>query len=255
MKRSNEADVAALYHAHTHHERSRTTEMSLDHDRELVRFRTYPGSRRTPLPGRDFAIDEPLGAVLARRRSVRDFAARPLPLETLGRLLHACYGVRAEHGAPDWTCERATPSAGARYPLELYVATQAVEGLPDGIHHYDAHAHALEERRTGIFQPLLADLCLGQDMVVAASVVVIVTGIRERTMWKYGQRGYRYVWLDAGHLGQSLYLVATALGLGPVGIGGFFDRELCALLDLPEGEQPFYLVCVGQPRPAGEGST
>jgi SagB-type dehydrogenase family enzyme len=245
MKRSQEADVAGLFHAHTHHERSRTTEMSLDHDREPCRFRTYPGARRTPLPGRDFAIDAPLGAVLERRRSVRAFVLRPMPLATLGRLLHACYGIKGER---DHVYERAAPSAGGKYPLEIYVATQSVEGLEDGIHHYDAHAHELEERRPGLAQPTLADICLSQEMVVGANVVVIITAIRERTTWKYGQRGYRYVWLDAGHLGQNLYLVATAMGLGPVGIGGFFDRELNDLLDLPAGEQAFYLVCVGQPK-------
>ena len=79
-------------------------------------------------------------------------------------------------------------------------------------------------------------------------LTVVITAIPERTTWKYGQRGYRYVWLDAGHLGQNLYLVATAMGLGPVGIGGFFDRELDALLDLPAEERAFYLVCVGQPK-------
>ncbi|MFS8065793.1 MAG: SagB/ThcOx family dehydrogenase [Byssovorax sp.] len=220
--------------------------MTLDQDRPQLRFRTYPGAKRTPLPGRDFVIDEPLGAVLQRRRSVRDFTLRPMPLATLGRLLHACYGVKGEPERAA-TCERAAPSAGGRYPLELYVATQSVEGLEDGIHHYDARAHELELRRPGAAQPKLVDLALEQDMVRDSNVVAIITAIPERTMWKYGQRGYRYVWLDAGHLGQNLYLVATALGLGPVGIGGFFDEELNELLDLPAGEEAFYLVAIGQP--------
>ncbi len=86
-------------------------------------------------------------------------------------------------------------------------------------------------------------------MVEATNVVVVVTAVRDRTMWKYGQRGYRHVLLDAGHVGQNLYLVATALGLGPVGIGGFFDGELGALLALPDDEEPFYVVCIGQPAP------
>jgi SagB-type dehydrogenase family enzyme len=248
MTRSKEADVARLFHVHSRHERSRTTEMLLDPDRQQIRFRTYPGARRTPLPGRDFAVDMPLGAVLERRRSIREFTGAPLPLATLGRLLHTCYGVRREPALDAATCERAAPSAGGRYPLEIYVATQAVEGLEDGIHHYDARAHELEHRRSGVQQPTLANLALDQTMVVDSNVVVIITGIPERTMWKYGQRGYRYVWLDAGHLGQSLYLVATALGLGPVGIGGFFDEELNELLDLPPGEEAFYLVCIGQPK-------
>lgn len=251
MKRSKEADVARLYHAHSRHERSRTTEMTLDMDRQLRRYRTYPGAKRTPLPGRDFVIDEPLGAVLERRRSVRDFTLRPMPLATLGRLLHASYGAKGDRETAE-VCERSAPSAGGRYPLEIYVATQSVEGLEDGIHHYDVRAHELELRRPGAAQPKLVELALDQAMVRDSNVVAIITAVPERTMWKYGQRGYRYVWLDAGHLGQNLYLVATALGLGPVGIGGFFDRELKELLDLPDGEEPFYLVAIGQPRAGGE---
>jgi SagB-type dehydrogenase family enzyme len=254
MTRSKEADVAKLFHEHTYHERSRTTEMSLDRDRLPVRFRTYPGSERTPLPGRDFAVEASLGDVLARRRSVRDFELRPMPLETLGRLLHACYGVKGERDIGEWACERSAPSAGGRYPLEIYVATQSIEGLGDGIYHYDARAHELELRRPGLWQPRIASIALDQDMAVAANVVVIITGIPERTMWKYGQRGYRYVWLDAGHLGENLYLVATAMGLGPVGIGGFYDVELNDLLKLPPGEEAFYLVCVGQPKSTEEAA-
>jgi SagB-type dehydrogenase family enzyme len=251
MTRSNEADVARLFHLHTRHDEARAVETAMDYDRQPLRFRTYPGARRTPLPGRDFVIEAQLGAVLERRRSIRDYVLRPLPLATLGRLLHASYGIKGERDVGEPVYERSAPSAGGLYPLEIYVATQAVEGLEDGIHHYDVAAHELELRRTGLVQPSLVHLTLDQEMVRAANVVAIITAIPERTMWKYGQRGYRYVWLDAGHLGQNLYLVATAMGLGPVGIGGFFDADLNALLELPSGEEAFYLVCIGQPPVTG----
>ena len=243
MTRSDEPDVARLYHEHSYHERSRSTEMTLDGDREPDKFRVHPGALRVPLPGRDFAVDEPLGAVLARRRSVRDFDDRTMPLEALGRLLHASCGVRAV--TPE-LLDRPMPSAGGKHPLEVYLSTRAVSGLADGLYHYDPQAHELELCRVGLAQPTLAHIALDQPMVASANVVVVLTAIPERTRWKYGQRGYRYLWLDAGHLGQNLYLVATALGLGPCGIGGFHDRELIALLDLPEDELPFYLVCIGQ---------
>src|SRR5262249_43274078 len=150
--------------------------------------------------------------------SIRSFAEGLLPLETLGRILHASYGVR---GRARGAFERPCPSAGGLYPLEIYAATHVVEGLEDGIHHYDARAHELELVRPGRVHRLLVDLTLGQDMVEHANVVFVITAVRERSTYKYGQRGYRYVLLDAGHLGQTLYLVATALGMGPVGIGGF----------------------------------
>lgn len=252
MTRSKEADVARLFHAHSCHERSRTTEMSLDMNTQPIRFRTYPGAKRTKLPGRDFALAAPIGEVLARRKSVRDFDLRPMPLEALGRLLHASYGVKGERFIGEWVFERSAPSAGGRYPLEVYIAAQSVEGLEDGIHHYDARAHELELRRPGLMQPKLSGMALDQEMVTAANIVVIITVIPERTMWKYGQRGYRYVWLDAGHLGENLYLVATAMGLGPVGIGGFYDREVNDLLDLPPGEDAAYVICIGQPKQGEE---
>lgn len=253
MKRSKEADVARLYHVHSSHVRSRPVEPTFDEDLQPLRFRTYPGSIRVALPGRDFAIDMPLGAALERRRSLRDYVLRPMPLETLGRLLHASYGVRGKRQIEgEWVCDRPTPSAGGKYPLEIYVATRMVEGLPDGVYHYDARAHELELRREGLAHAAIADLAVGQSMILDANVVVIITAIPFRTQWKYGQRGYRFLWIDAGHLGQNLYLVATAMGLGPAAIGGFYDAEMNEYLRLPEDEDAMYLVCIGQPRPEGD---
>lgn len=248
MPRSREPDVAALYHLHSSNVRRRAVELAVDEDRHPFRFRTYPGAPRVALPGRDFAaLDTPLGALLERRTSWRDFAPTPLPLETLGRLLHASYGVRGVRTLEgERFPHRPTPSAGGLYPLELYVALQHVAGVDDGVYHYDAAAHALELRRPGAAQPRLAEMTLGQAMLADANVVVLISAVFERTMWKYGQRGYRYVWLDAGHVGQNLYLVADALGLGAVAIGGFFDGELHALLGLAEEEERVvYVLGVG----------
>ena len=94
----------------------------------------------------------------------------------------------------------------------------------------------------------LADMTIGQEMLREANLVVMISGIFQRTMWKYGQRGYRFVLFEAGHLGQNLYLVAAALGLGPVAIGGFFDDEVHELARLPSDEQVLYMVCIGQPQ-------
>jgi SagB-type dehydrogenase family enzyme len=249
--RSKEPDVARLFHVHSSNTKERVIEMRVDEDRRPARFRTYPGARRFPLGGRDFAIDLSLGAALAQRRSLREFALGALALETVGRLLHASFGVRGQRQVEgEWTLERPSPSAGGLYPLELYVAAQCVEGLADGVYHYDPRAHELELRRTGAVHDDLAELTIGQDMIRQANLVVVLAGIPARTMWKYGQRGYRYMWLDAGHVGQNVYLVATALGLGPVAIGGFYDQEVGALFGLPPGEEEaIYLLCVGLPRP------
>ena len=256
-------EAALLYHLHSSYVRGRLLERlddrwvdpSVDEERRPFRFRTYPGSRRVDLPGRDFRLNVPLGAVLRNRRSVRSLCLRPLDLGRVGRLLHAGYGVREslrKDGAVRW--ERPCPSAGGLYPLELYLAAQRIIGVPDGIYHYDARAHQLEVRSTRRVHHELATMLIGQeahDVVRNANLVIVISALFERTMWKYGERGYRYVWLEAGHLGQNLYLAATALGLGPVGLGGFFDDEVNRLLDLPAGEEhAIYLLCVGQPRSA-----
>jgi len=222
--------------------------MTVDVDRRPLRFRTYPGSQRIDLPGCDFNIGASLGDVLQRRQSKRKFLLRPLELAIVSQLLYTSYGLRGYRKVDgQWTYDRPSPSAGGLYPLELYVATQAVEGLGDGIYHYDARAHQLELRHTGLVHPDLANMTIGQDMIRDANLVIIISAIFQRTMWKYGQRGYRYVWLDAGHVGQNFYLVAEALGLGQVSIGGFFDDELHRLLELPEAEEEvIYLICIGQ---------
>ena len=251
----HDVDVARMYHLHSSNVRGRTIEGVSEGDDQPERLRTVVGAPRTSLPGRDFRLGADLGEVLERRRSVRDFSGAPLPLATLGRLLHTSFGVGARRrveGLGGW--ERPVPSAGGLYPLEIHLVTRAVIDLADGAHHYDARAHALELTRLGQSSEALIDLTMGQEMVELANAVCVITAVRQRTMFKYGQRGYRYLYLDAGHLGQNLYLVATALGLGAVGIGGFLDAELGALLGLPEDEDPLYVIAVGQPaRRAEEG--
>lgn len=254
MSQIHDLDVARLYHLYSSNVRGRSVEVGSARDDMPERQRTFPGAPRTALPGRDFRLRADLGEVLARRRSIRDFDGAPLPLETLGRLLHASFGVRARRrveGVGAW--ERPVPSAGGLYPLELHLFCREVESLPDGAHHYDARAHALELTRPGRASEALVDLTMGQEMVALANVIFVISAVRGRTMFKYGQRGYRYLFLDAGHLGQNLYLVATALGLGAVGIGGFLDAELGLALGLAEDEDPLYLIAVGQPSSCAAG--
>jgi SagB-type dehydrogenase family enzyme len=247
----HEPDIAGLYHLHSSNVRCRTTDLAVDQDRHPMRFRSYPGAPRLPLPGRDFTLlDSPLGELLAQRVSHRDFSTAPLPLEMLGRLLYASYGVRGVRSFEgQMVYSRPTPSAGGLYPVELYVALQRVDGAADGVYHYDARAHELELLQPRNVQAELAEMTLGQSMLADAHVVVLLSAVFRRTLWKYGQRGYRYVWLDAGHIGQNLYLVAQALGLGAVAVGGFFDSELHRLIGLPdEEEEVIYIVCAGNRR-------
>jgi SagB-type dehydrogenase family enzyme len=246
MPRRPPADLARLYHLNSSNSRPILPDLSLNYDRRPQRYRTYPGARRIALPGRDHQYAMPVGEAIQKRCSGRDFSTEELPLAQLGRLLYNGYGVtgtveiEGEH-----ISRRPVPSGGALYPLELYVATQNVEGLEDAIYHYDARDHELEWRRSGLFHQQLAKMTLGQDMLGAANVAILIATVTERTMWKYGQRGYRYVLLEAGHVGQNLYLAATASDLGIVGIGGFFDAEVNQLCMLPKDEEVIYMLCAG----------
>jgi SagB-type dehydrogenase family enzyme len=243
-------DHGALFHVASSNVRARALDLDVDFDQRPRAWRTYAGARRTPLGGRDYALERPLGEALRTRASGRDFAPKPLPAELAGRLLHASAGVRALREVEQrWIPARPYPSAGALYPVELYVAAQAVEDVPDGVHHYDPRAHELELRRAGRFGAALAEVTIAQAMLAAAPLVVALTAVPERSTWKYGERGWRYAWLEAGHVAANLCLVAEALGLAAVEVGGFFDDELDALLALPAGELTMLLVAVGRPAP------
>jgi SagB-type dehydrogenase family enzyme len=249
MPRRPIADLAKLYHLNSSNSRPILPDLSLNYDRRPQRYRTYPGSVRIPLPGRDHQYTMPVGEAIEKRSSWREFSTEEMPLIQLGRLLYNGYGVigTAEIEGESIS-RRPVPSGGALYPLELYVATQNVEGLENAIYHYDARDHELESRRSGLFHQQLAKMTLGQDMLGVANIVILVAAITERTMWKYGQRGYRYVLLEAGHLGQNLYLAATASDLGIVAIGGFFDAEVNELCLLPKDEEVIYMLGAGMRR-------
>jgi SagB-type dehydrogenase family enzyme len=242
-------DAAALFHLNSSNARGVITQPVPDLDRRPSVRRLYPGARRIALPGADLDIAQPLGEALASRRSLRDYADTILPTPLLGKLLFASAGVNGTidfEGIP--LGARTYPSGGGLYPLEIYPVLQRVEGIADGIYHYDPFAHDLAELRLGNFHAQFAAMTFGQDMLATANAILFITAVFDRSMWKYGQRGYRYVWLETGHLGQNLYLVASALGLAPVALGGFYDAEADALLGVGGAEKTIYAICIGQPR-------
>ena len=181
---------------------------------------------------------------IRQRRSVRDFRREGLSLGEVGQLLWAVQGVTGRPGGGE---RRATASAGALYPNETYVFLLNVEDCTPGLAHYDVRGHALEVLEEGNFAPALAQACLGQASCAEAGIVVAWATVIQRAVGKYGDRGYRYALLDAGHLGGQLQLAAVALGLGSVNIGAFYDAEVNALLGV-DGTREFavYLTAVGK---------
>ncbi|MFP4055710.1 MAG: SagB/ThcOx family dehydrogenase [Candidatus Brocadiia bacterium] len=187
----------------------------------------------------------PLWEVMARRRSVRDFGPRPLSLAQLSQLLWATQGIT---GRARGHAFRAAPSAGACYPLNTWLVVHRVEGLEAGLYRYDVEAAALERRRRGDLAPTIAAACLGQPMAAEAAVVFGWTAVPARAKHRYQERAYRYIYLDAGHVGQNLHLAAVALGLGCCAIGAFLDDAVNAILGVDGfGETTVYLSVVGHP--------
>lgn len=178
-----------------------------------------------------------LEETLARRRSVREFTGEPLTDRELSQLLWAVQGIVRTGGY------RTAPSAGALYPLEVYVATT------DGLYHYEPRAHELSRRSNRDLRPAIYQAALAQEMIIEAPAVFLIAAVYERTIWKYGEaRSPRYVHLEAGHAAQNLLLQAVALDLGAVPIGAFYDSRIQAALALPANHRPLYLIPVGHPR-------
>jgi SagB-type dehydrogenase family enzyme len=194
-----------------------------------------------PLP-----LPAPLDGVLERRASARRLEAEPQSLAALSTLLHYAYGVthdRRSEGFP--RPFRAAPSAGALYPLELYLFCPAVTELEPALYHYDAVGHRLHTLRP-VARDEVASAVVQPELVNGSALVVFLTAVFERTTFKYRERGYRFALLEAGHVAQNLDLVATALGLGAVNLGGFFDRRVDALLGIDGVDHStLYLTAIG----------
>jgi SagB-type dehydrogenase family enzyme len=191
-----------------------------------------------PVEPRGMSLEE----AIRRRRSVREYSQKPLALEELARLLFYGIGVT---GSAEY--KRAAPTAGGLTPIELYPVVNNVAGLERGLYHYDALGHHLHLLRRGDLRREIARACLDQDFLAQAAAVLVLTAVHRRTAWKYGERAYRYILLDAGHAAENIQLEATALGLGSCPIGAFFDDELNRLLGLKEEEFALLAVAVGRP--------
>jgi SagB-type dehydrogenase family enzyme len=181
-----------------------------------------------------------LEGLLNQRRSVRDFADLPLGLAEVGQLAWAAQGETHGDGL------RTAPSAGALYPLELYVVAGAVDGLEPGVYRYRPQAHSLEATGEGDRRSALARAALGQSWLSEAAAVFVFAAVYERTAWKYGTRAERYVHMEVGHAGQNLFLQAEAQGLGTVVVGAFDDAEVARVVGLPPDQRPLSLMPVGK---------
>lgn len=191
----------------------------------------YDEAPKIELPTRIPRLTLSLGDALHTRRSVRRFTPTTIDLETLAAILYYSYGRTGE----DATIRRALrtiPSGGALYPLELYFYSASLRDLEPGVYHYHPVRHCLTLLHRHLSLQCLAKAVVQPEIVQQASVVVFVTALFQRSVFKYGNRGYRFTLIEVGHVAQNLHLVLQGLGLSGVSIGGFFDREIDNLLRL-----------------------
>jgi SagB-type dehydrogenase family enzyme len=193
------------------------------------------------LPGPAFQGKVSIEDALRLRESVRSFSAEPLRLAEVSQLLWAAQGIT--HAGN----RRTAPSAGALYPLEVFLVAGRVKGLPAGVYRYDPDGHRLRRVREGDRRDDLSAVALGQGCVRKGTAVIVIAGVYERTMKKYGERGVRYVHMEVGSAAENVYLQATALGLGTVLVGAFEDDKVQKVLGLGKSERPLALMPVGRP--------
>jgi SagB-type dehydrogenase family enzyme len=216
----------------------------LDWSKKPEQYKTYPNAIKTiKLPDPEFSKEIGFWQVIEGRRSTRKFSNVSITNLQLNLLLFGMTGLTRKF--PQFAF-RTVPSAGGLFPIEVYPIINNVEGLNQGIYHYNILTHSLEMLREGDSRAEIAKGCLDQKMAYNSAVNFVWTAMIERSKWKYLQRCYRYIYLDAGHIGQNFYLIAEALGLGACTIGAIYDDELNKLLDIDGmNETTIYVGVVG----------
>jgi SagB-type dehydrogenase family enzyme len=192
-----------------------------------------------------------LEETILRRRAVRRYRREPLDLSQLSQILWSAQGIT------DTREFRAAPSAGATYPLEIFVfvgkqgviaseAKHSPEELPAGIYHYEADSHSLSLHKPADSRPDLARATLDQEFIIDAPVDIVICALYHRTSYRYGRRGERYVHIEVGHVGENIHLQTVALGLATVEVGAFHDEEVRKVLGVEEQIKPLYIMPLGK---------
>jgi SagB-type dehydrogenase family enzyme len=175
---------------------------------------------------------------LSKRRSVRDYGEDSLSIEEISQLLWSAQGITVKWGG------RTAPSAGALYPLEIYVIVGKIKGLTPGLYHYDPEKHAVTKKADGDLRQKLTEASLYQDEITRAPATFVITAVYERTMKKYEQRGIQYVHMEVGAVAENIYLQAETLNLGTVFIGAFEDEKVKKAMGIKE--EPLGIMPVGE---------
>ena len=194
----------------------------------------------TNAPNPVFSSPTSIEEALKKRRSIRIYNSQSLTMQQIAQLLWAAQGITSNNGF------RTTPSAGALYPLEFYLVARDIENLSPGIYHYVPRKHILQKLRDGDVRIELAKAAFGQSAVKSGAADIVITALFSRTTNKYGERGKRYVLMEAGHAAQNIYLQTVSLNLGTVSIGSFDDVQIKNILHITNEEDPLYILPIGK---------
>jgi SagB-type dehydrogenase family enzyme len=219
----------------------------IDGIHQSLLFEGYP---IVQLPKPLALLDCPLGEAISTRNSALAMEPCTLTGEMIATILHYSYGITRE--SQDMTFPRpfrSVPSGGALYPLEIFFYSTHVKDLPAGLYHYNPVQNHLRRLRESDGSQRLSEAIIQPHIALGASLIVFITAVFERTIFKYGDRGYRFILLESGHVGQNMTLVCTALGLACLTIGGFFDRQVDNFLEL-DGvtHSTVYMLAAGNKR-------
>ena len=237
--------VGDNFQKETKYQRDTMAGKGLDWSVKPELYKEYPGREIIELPQVRPLTDTSLYEAVQKRRSVRHFKNKPISKETLSYLLWSSTGISGRTGNFEF---RTAPSAGALYPIETYLVVNNSEDIKQGVYHYNVNRHCLELLEKGDHAVETAQAALGQKMCIEAAVAFIWTAIFQRSKWKYDQRAYRYIYLDAGHIAENLALTATGLGLGSCQIAALYDDEVNEIVDADgTDESVIYMSVVGQP--------
>lgn len=238
-------EIGKIFQLQTKYQREIYSQGYLEWQQKIDRLKSQLADRTIKLPQPEVKDGLPVFQVINSRRSRRKFGRKPVPLGFVSQVIWAASGISFRK---DGFFLKTAPSAGALYPVETYLSAQLVDGLEAGLYHYQAENHSLHMKYAGHFGQVLASSALNQDFLAEAGFILLFTAVFSRASWKYGDRSFRYIYLDAGHAAQNAALAAVSCGLASCPVAAFFDDEINYILDLnPAREGILYLMAFGFP--------
>ena len=246
----NEGKVWELFHENSKlrkHVSHLPEEEVLRRMRELDDSLQFEGYQEVKLPNQMPKITLPFEKIIQTRSSARNFTPSDITLSEISAILHYSYGVSRPQTNNFPRPFRIVPSAGALYPLEIFFFTAHSKDLKTGIYHYNPLEHKLRLFKEGFDVQKIAKGLIQSHLAFQASMILFITAFFERSVFKYDDRGYRFAFLEAGHLAQNLNLVSTGLGWASLNIGGFYDSYIDNLLDMDGLTQStIYMIAIGK---------